>query len=69
MVTLNAIGKFEARRIIDAVDSALIRDFGINMLDAQISRYEALQAYEQAHGCATTAARTCAISRGCIPYR
>ncbi|MCX7898251.1 MAG: hypothetical protein N2441_10315 [Rhodocyclaceae bacterium] len=44
---MNRVGKFEVRPLIDAFDRALIELYGKNMLDAQISRYEALAAIEE----------------------
>jgi hypothetical protein len=39
---MNHIGKFEMLKALNEFDAALIRLFGVNMLDAAISRYEAL---------------------------
>jgi hypothetical protein len=44
---MNHIGKFEMREILNEFDATLIRLFGVNMLDAAISRYEALDAYRK----------------------
>ena len=44
---MNPIGKFEMREILNEFDATLIRLFGVNMLDAAISRYEALEAYSK----------------------
>ena len=46
---INKIGKFEMRQIVNEFDAALIRLYGVNMLDAAISRYEALNAYNEFH--------------------
>jgi hypothetical protein len=46
---MNHIGKFETREILNEFDATLIRLFGMNMLDAAISRYEALDAYSKVH--------------------
>jgi hypothetical protein len=41
-MNMNNIGKFAMREIVNEFDAALIRLYGVNMLDAAISRYEAL---------------------------
>ena len=43
----NRIGKFEMRAIINEFDATLIDLFGVNMLDAAISRHDALEAYNE----------------------
>lgn len=43
-MTMNSIGKFAMRQLVDEFDATLIRLYGMNMLDAEISRYEALGA-------------------------
>lgn len=48
MMDMNRIGKYEMRAIVDEFDSTLIRLYGVNMLDAAITRYEALSAYAEA---------------------
>jgi hypothetical protein len=45
IMDMNHIGKFEMREILNEFDATLIRLFGVNMLDAAISRYEALETY------------------------
>ena len=47
IMEMNQIGKFEMRSIIDEFDATLVRLFCMNMLDAAISRYEALYAYQE----------------------
>lgn len=47
MVEMNKIGKFELRLIMKEFDDTLIRLFGVNMLDAKINRYDALDAYNE----------------------
>jgi hypothetical protein len=42
---INKIGKFEMRAILNEFDATLIRLFGVNMLDAAISRQDAIEAY------------------------
>jgi len=48
-MNMNRIGKFQTRSLLNEFDAALIRLYGRNMLDASISRYEALEACEK-HG-------------------
>ena len=60
---MNAVGKFEVRRIINEIDGILIRDFGVNMLDAKITREEALSAYNEVNS-TTSAAHLCAERKG-----
>lgn len=62
-MTMNNIGKFEAWRIVNEFDSTLIRLFGVNMLDARISRHEALDAYNEFH-CPSKAAEIYGRRRG-----
>lgn len=49
------IGKFEMREIVNDFDTTLIQLFDVNMRDVSISRYEALEAYNEFH-CARKAA-------------
>ena len=44
---VNAIGKYEMRGIVNEVEATLIRLFGLNLLDARVSRQEALNAYSE----------------------
>lgn len=44
---MNRIGKFEMHNIINAIDSVMIERFGVNLLDARITRQEALGAYAE----------------------
>jgi hypothetical protein len=60
---MNKIGKFEMRRIVNEFDAALIRLFGVNMLDAAINRYEALIACEE-FDCPRKAAEAYGLRRG-----
>ena len=46
-MSMNGIGKFEMRKIVNEFDSALIHLFGVNMLDAAITRQDALNAYNE----------------------
>jgi len=61
---MNRIGKFESRRLINEFDAELIRRYGMNMLDASISRFEALCAC-QALGSPGKAAEFFAARCGC----
>lgn len=60
---MNRIGKFEMRQIVNEFDSTLIRLYGMNMLDAAISRYDALDAYDEFH-CPSKAAEVSGLRRG-----
>lgn len=40
----NSVGKFESRRLISAFDKELIEAYGMNMLDAKVTRQEAVDA-------------------------
>ena len=59
----NRIGKFEMLKIVNAFDAALIHLFGVNMLDAAISRHEALNAYNEVN-CPRKAAEIYGLRRG-----
>lgn len=65
-MTMNPIGKFEMRDVVREFEGTLIRLFGMNMLDAAISRYEALDIYSQVR-CASTAAAICGMRKGLCP--
>lgn len=60
---MNRIGKFEMRRIVDEFDATLIRLYGVNMLDAAISRYEALGVCDE-FSCPRKAAEIAGLRRG-----
>lgn len=62
-MTLNNIGKYEMREIVNEFDATLIRLFGLNMLDADISRYQALDAFNEFH-CPRKAAEVIGNRRG-----
>lgn len=62
----NRVGKFEALKIINDFDAALIELYGINMTDARITRYEVLNAYEKT-GCPRKAAELFGQQRGLTP--
>lgn len=62
-MSINSVGKFESRRIVNDFDSTLIRLFGINMTDAGISRFEALATIEET-GCVHRAAEAFGEKRG-----
>ncbi len=59
----NAIGKFEMRNIVNAFDTELIQLFGLNMLDAHITRYEAIYAYDEFR-CPRKTAEAMGVRRG-----
>ncbi len=63
---MNKIGKFELRQIMKEFDDTLIRLFGVNMLDAKINRYDALDAYNE-FGSASKAAEKAGLRRGLKP--
>lgn len=65
-MTMNPIGKFEMRSIVSEFESTLIRLYGVNMLDAAITRHEALMCYGEFH-CARTAAVVCGQRKGLAP--
>lgn len=50
------IGKFDRVKMIRAFEESLIRSFSMNMLDARISRDEAILAMG-VHGCPDTSVR------------
>ena len=66
MMDMSHIGKFEMRLIINEFDNTLIQLFGVNMLDAAITRREALGAYYEVQ-CPRKAAELCALRRGLKP--
>lgn len=55
---MNRIGKFEMLQVINEFDAALIRLFGINMRDAAVSRWDALNLYSEVNS-AQKAAEIC----------
>ena len=63
---MNSIGKFEMRTVISEFDSTLIRLAGVNLLDAQISRFDALNAYSAVH-CSRKAAELSGLRLGLTP--
>ena len=62
-MSINKVGKFEIRRIVDDFDSTLIELYGVNMTDAGVTRYEVLTAIEEA-GCPRKAAEALGLKRG-----
>lgn len=60
---MNRVGKFETRRIVNEIDAVLIASYGVNMLDAKISREEAMRAFNEA-GSTREAAELCASRHG-----
>ncbi len=57
------IGKFEMREIVSEFDATLIRLYGFNMLDADITRTQALNAFNEFH-CPRKAAEVVGSRRG-----
>lgn len=62
-MNMNTIGKFEMRGILNEIDATLIHLFGLNMLDAHISRHEALNAYDEFQ-CSSRAAEEMGMRHG-----
>lgn len=62
-MNMNQIGKFEMRAIVNEFDTTLIRLFGLNMLDARITRHEAMIAYDEFQ-CPRQAAEAIGARRG-----
>lgn len=46
-MSMNNVGKFEMRRIVDEFDATLIELFGLNMRDAGVTRQEAVLAFNE----------------------
>jgi|GEM_PF-1089046 hypothetical protein len=65
-MNMNRVGKFEALKIMNEFDRALIDQYGINMTDAHITRFEALTAIEKT-GSVAKAASLLAEQRGFKP--
>lgn len=65
-MNISHIGKFEMRSIVNEFDETLIHLFGMNMLDASISRFEALNAYEESR-CPRKAAEALGLRIGLKP--
>ncbi len=65
-MSMNRIGKFEARKIIGEFDNILIEIFGRNMSDAGITRFEALSAFEETQN-VRKAAELAGTRRGLTP--
>jgi hypothetical protein len=65
-MNLNRVGKFEALKIVNEFDKALIEMYGVNMTDAHITRYEVLASYEET-GSAKKAAEIFGSQRGITP--
>jgi hypothetical protein len=64
-MNMNPIGKFEMRTIVNQLDANLIHLYGLSMLDARITRHEALNAYSEFH-CPQRAAEAIGVRRGLI---
>ena len=65
-MNINRVGKFEALKIVNAFDQALIDMYGINMTDAHITRFDVLTVYEKT-GCPQKAAELFGQQRGLTP--
>lgn len=65
-MNINRVGKFEALKIVNAFDQALIDLYGINMTDAHITRFDVLTAYEKT-GCPRKAAELFGEQKGLTP--
>jgi hypothetical protein len=65
-MTLNNIGKFEMRSIVNEFDANLIELFGLNMTDAGITRYEVINIYNELQS-TRQAAETYGRQRGLQP--
>lgn len=66
IMSMNSIGKFEMRKIVNEFDSTLIELFGVNMSDVGITRHEAVNAFNEMHS-ARKAAEAYGQRRGLIP--
>ncbi len=62
-MNMTSVGKFEMRRIMDEFDATLIRLYGMNMLDASVTRYEALSTTSE-FNCPRKAAEVTGLRRG-----
>lgn len=47
-MSFNRVGKFEGMKIVKEFDQTLIELYGVNMTDAEITRFEALTAVSHA---------------------
>ena len=65
-MSINRVGKFEARKLIEEFDKSLIERFGVNMSDAGITRLDALTAIEET-GSTPKAAELLGIRKGLTP--
>lgn len=65
-MSINRVGKFEARKIVNEFDSALIELFGVNMSDAGITRFDALAATEETQS-VRKAAEMFGTRKGLVP--
>lgn len=65
-MTINRVGKFEARKLIEEFDRTLIELFGRNMSDAGITRMDALSAIEETQD-PRKAAEVAGIRKGLTP--
>ena len=65
-MSINRVGKFEARKLIEEFDKALIERYGVNMSDAHITRWDALSSIEEA-GETVKAAELLGVRKGLTP--
>ncbi len=62
-MNMNQIGKFDSLRLVNKFDNALIDLYGLNMLDAKITRFEALSMVAET-SCARKAAEIAGRHKG-----
>lgn len=62
-MNMNRIGKFEMLRVVNEFDTTLIHLFGVNMLDAAITRIQALEVIDEVQ-CPRKAAEVYGLRRG-----
>jgi hypothetical protein len=65
-MSINRVGKFEARKMVDEFDRTLIELFGVNMSDVGITRFDALSAIEET-GSIRKAAEAFGVRKGLVP--
>ena len=63
---ISKVGKLEIRAIVLDFEKTLIEKFGMNMLDAAITRADAVNAFNET-GCPHQAAELCAARLGLKP--
>ena len=62
-MNMNDIGKFDSLKLVNEFDHALIELYDLNMLDAKISRFEALSIVAET-SCARKAAELAGQQKG-----